>query len=651
MSVSFYNAISGLSSSQTAIDVLSHNLSNINTVGYKQQEVGYSTVFSGMLAVALNSDVTSEVGMTTTVTSTTMDLSQGSLKQTDNVFDMALAGKGWMSVLDSNGNSVYTRTGSFIRDAKGTLITQEGQKLLVANPNNVLRDGDKWVFNPKISIENLITDTTKLSPIELPNDMEFPAQATRNIFFGGNLPNQHIAPHPKPAILESDFGVLYDTNSQDMSIRDKNEVAFGFGDNIHFDDGMVRYDICISDDEEDGNNVNVDFDVNGENIKLTLPDGSKAKVIVDAIAKVLDDKGILYDKTDKSIQIKDKDKLFIKSNGGDEVKNSAAMQRLIYNSSSNEGANFTTIKDFNEDLQNMADFTYGKESTLVDIDEKGRIYIQNNTDYELKATSSKTSNSNEAFINNLGGLGNIIRPRTASMSLEFNRNYQGFGNDIIDADGNKNDLKMEFYKTKITNNTTTWNVTITEISPNGEIISTTNKDLVFDKEGGLLTPTTITIDNAGTKTELNLGGGFRGVTSLAKDNVGFMYDRDGFVKGHLENYDINDEGKILATFSNGKMGVLGQIPIFHFRNEHGLDSLGSNLYTPTVTSGEAYIFKDNNGDYLSGAKIKNYSLETSNVNMAKAMTELIVMQKAFDSNSKAVKTSDQMIQKAIDMKR
>ena len=649
MTTSFYNGISGMKISQTGVDVISDNLSNVNTMGYKQQLVDFSTLFSTTMA-NYGSPVTSDVGYAATITSTTMDLSQGSLKQTDNLFDMSINGRGWLPVIDHEGNTAYTRTGSFVRDASGTLVMQGGQKLLVANPHNVISQGDKWVFNSKISTENLV-DNAQLSPIQLPNDMEFPAQATKNIFLGGNLPNEHKAPNPKPAIGSSDFGVLYNQDAEDMSIRSGDEVAFGFGDNIHFDDGMVRYDICVNDDEQDGKNVNVDFDVNGENIKLTLPDGSTAKVITDAIAKALDEKGISYDKTDNSITLKDKNKLFVKSNGGDEVKNSAAMQRLVYNPDSNDDRNFTTMKDFTDDLQNMSDFTYGADNTLVGIDEKGRLYVQNNTDKELRATSSKTSNSNDAFINNLGQLGNIIRPRTASMSLAFNRNYQGFGSDIIDADGTKNDLKIDFYKTKITGNTTVWNATITETSPDGKVISTKSQDLTFDKGGALLDPTNITIDNNGTKANIDLGGGFKGITSLAKDNVGFVYDRDGFIKGNLENYDISDDGKIIATFSNGKQGILGQIPIFHFRNEQGLDSLGSNLYRPTDNSGGAYVFKGNDGSYIGGAYIKNHTLETSNVNMAQAMTELIIMQKSFDSNSKAITTSDQMIQKAIDMKR
>jgi len=108
---------------------------------------------------------------------------------------------------------------------------------------------------------------------------------------------------------------------------------------------------------------------------------------------------------------------------------------------------------------------------------------------------------------------------------------------------------------------------------------------------------------------------------------------------------------IIANFSNGKNGVIGAIPIFHFQNEQGLDNIGGQNFIETQNSGKAFTYKDNSGNYIIGGRIKNYALETSNVKLSTALTELIIMQKAFDANSKSITTSDEMIKKAIDMKR
>jgi len=650
MNTSFYNGISGMKTQQVGIDVWGDNISNINTIGYKQQEVDFSSLFSARLTTSLNSPVTSDIGMASTTASSVMNLSQGSIQSTDNVFDLALNGKGWMSISDINGDTYYTRTGAFSRDANGTLVNDSGDKLQVVNANNLKFSGNEWTFDSSVPTDNLVTDGVQTTSIDLPNNIIFPPQPTQRVSLGGNLPNQDIAPTPKPAVANSDFGVLYDADAQNMNIKSGEDVVFGFGKNIKYSDGLVRYDICIDDDEVDGNNVDIDFDVNGTNIKLTLPDGSDSKTIVDAIAKKLDDNDILYDKTDNSIQIKDDKKLFIKSNGGDIVTETSAMQKLVYNSDSNTDENFTTMQDFSDDIQNLANFTYGDGAT-VSIDESGKFLITNNTDNDIIAASYSTKNSNDKFIQNLSRLGNIIKPNTASNSLSFNQDYQGFTGDIIDANGNKNDLKFDFYKTKIDGSNTIWRLDLSEVDEDGNILSTQSQDLTFDNTGGLVTPTTMSFNNNGTSTTIDLGGAFTGLTAIDKSNTGFAYSQDGFVEGNLVSYDIGDNGEILANFSNSKSGILGQIPIYHFQNEQGLDAVGGNKFVMTDNSGSAFLYKDMEGNYLSGANIQNYALETSNVNMGQAMTELIVIQKAFDANSKSITTSDQMIQKAIDMKR
>ncbi len=649
MNTSFYNGIAGIKTYQFGIDVDADNISNVNTTGYKQQNVDFDTLFSTSLTS--NGVVTSDIGVGSNPTTTTMDLSQGSIKKTDNVFDIAIEGKGWVKVKDENNLDFYTRTGSFKRDANGELVDANGDKLQVVNAHNLTNKNGEWTFNANIPTDNLVTPSSTTEPIKLPDNITFPAKATENVSIKGNLPNTQTAPDPKPSLTTNNFGVLYDDSAQNMNMKNGQDVAFGFGKNIGYSNGMIRYNQCINDDKVDGKNVNIDFNVNDINIKLTLPDGSTKKTIIDAIAKKLDDNNILYDKGDNYIQIKDADNLKITPNGGDIFKEPANMRRLVYNTD-NTNNNFHTIQDFIDKLQTMADNVYPNDTT-VGLDNKGEIYIQNNTDNViLNAVSSKGKNSNDKFIQNLGALGNTIRPNTASNSLKFQQDYQGFTGTIVDSKGNKNDLKFDFYKTDIKNNQTTWSLNITEKDPEGNIVSQTKQDLTFDNIGGLLTPTTpITIDNNGSPAKISLGQNFSGIISIDKNNSGFEYSQDGVLNGYLKNYDVLDDGKIIANFSNGHMGVLGQVPLYHFQNEQGLDSLGGNLYTQTSNSGQAFLYQNSEGSYLTGANIKNYSLETSNVNLANAMTELIITQKAFDANAKSITTSDQMIQRAIDMKK
>jgi len=649
MNSSFYNGLVGMKTSQMGVDIWSDNIANTNTIGFKQQTIDFSSLFSS--SMTNDGVVTSDIGVGAVLGTTTMDLKQGSIISTDEVFDLALSGDGWFAINDSSNNTMFTRTGTFMRDKNGTLVNQNGQKLQLVNANNLYFENGEWKFDYKIDTSNLVTPQTtpnQLSSIDLPDNITFPGIVTQNIKIGGNLPNGEIAENTKPATINSDFGVLYDNNSHNLNLKDGQDIVFGFGENIKYEDGLIRNDVCISDDEEDGEDVNIDFDINGVNIKTTIADGSSAKEIVDAIADVLDDNDILYDKSDNSIQLKDDKKIIIKNNG--DYFSNVSIAKLTYQSNPKDIYDFTSVSDFIDLLQNLADNVY--DNVTTGINEKGKLFINNNNDkQDIVAQKYSTEATNMEFYDNILNLANVIKPNTASTSLSFYHDYQGFSGDIIDKDGNRNQLKFDFLKTKLDGEETIWTLNLSEIDKDKKIISTKTEQLKFNSKGALLTPDKIEFNNTGETTIIDLGKGFEGITSTDKNNVGFSYSQDGVINGYLTSYDVNDMGEIIANFSNAKSGILGQIPIYHFRNEQGLDSLGRGVFTITNNSGEALLYSDSEGNYLQGSKIKNYSLEASNVNMTQALTELIVTQKAFDANSKSITTSDQFIQKAIDMKR
>jgi len=178
------------------------------------------------------------------------------------------------------------------------------------------------------------------------------------------------------------------------------------------------------------------------------------------------------------------------------------------------------------------------------------------------------------------------------------------------------------------------------------VVNEFQQKFVFDANGELLSPKTLTI-NSPQKMEINFN-----LTSFAKNTaqVSYSFSQDGIEKGYLQDYQIDSNGVISALFSNSRAEALGQIPLFHFQNEQGLDSVGGNLFKETSNSNKAFLYQKD-GTYIPGGQIISGSLENSNVNMTTAMTELIVTQKAFSASAKTVTTSDEMIQKAINLKR
>ena len=117
----------------------------------------------------------------------------------------------------------------------------------------------------------------------------------------------------------------------------------------------------------------------------------------------------------------------------------------------------------------------------------------------------------------------------------------------------------------------------------------------------------------------------------------------------MVSYDINSNAEVIATFTNGLQSSVAKIAIYHFGNDQGLGRATGSKFEATNNSGKAIFFQNTKGENIVGAILNNHKLENSNVTLDVALTELIIYQRSYDANSKIVTTSDQMIQKALQM--
>ena len=113
---------------------------------------------------------------------------------------------------------------------------------------------------------------------------------------------------------------------------------------------------------------------------------------------------------------------------------------------------------------------------------------------------------------------------------------------------------------------------------------------------------------------------------------------------------MDDEGNFGYRDSENNVTMLGQqIALYQFANPEGLDKIGDNLYQPTDASGEALSESTTSG--LITSKVYQGYLEMSSVNVADEMVNMIVAQRAYEMNSKAIQTSDTMLEEANQLKR
>lgn len=210
-----------------------------------------------------------------------------------------------------------------------------------------------------------------------------------------------------------------------------------------------------------------------------------------------------------------------------------------------------------------------------------------------------------------------------------------------------------------------WTCTITmpaaDVGQTGNPVTLATENLTFDSNGNLLAPAAnvagITLPNgdnfADGASALNFtwqlynANGTGLVTQVAAPNSTSNIDANGASSGTLESYTIGSDGTITGSFSNGESQALGQIALANFANEEGLQLDGSTDYSPTLASGAAVVGVAGTGGL---GTISGSSLESSNVDIATEFANLIVAQRGFEADAKAVTTFDQIMQDTIALK-
>ncbi len=144
---SLYIAKTGLDAQQTQLDVISNNLANVSTSGFKRsravfEDMLYQTVREPGAQSTQQTTLPSglQIGTGSRTVATSRIHTQGNLSQTGNALDLAVMGEGFFQIQQPDGTTAYTRDGSFHRDAQGQIVTSNGMPLqpAITVPANTL---------------------------------------------------------------------------------------------------------------------------------------------------------------------------------------------------------------------------------------------------------------------------------------------------------------------------------------------------------------------------------------------------------------------------------------------------------------------------------------------------------------------------------
>ena len=225
---------------------------------------------------------------------------------------------------------------------------------------------------------------------------------------------------------------------------------------------------------------------------------------------------------------------------------------------------------------------------------------------------------------------------------------------VYSASGAPVNVQMRWAKTA-NSPSDTWNMFyLTDSNATGAATKWKNsgQSYVFAADGSLSPAVpTVTIPsvsvNGVSLGNLDLKHGSTGVTQFDDANGTAQVTelaQDGFAAGEFVSVSLNNNGRIVAKYSNGQSVERAQIVTADFNAANQLKKLDGGIYASTSESGEAII--DNDGKGIQGA-----SLEASNTDISEEFTRLIVTQQAYAAGTRIVTTSDKMLQEALNMVR
>lgn len=270
---------------------------------------------------------------------------------------------------------------------------------------------------------------------------------------------------------------------------------------------------------------------------------------------------------------------------------------------------------------------------------------------------------NSNFATSMGALQGALTSGTAVRTSQniYAANHAS-SIDVYDSLGSKHTVRFEFTKTGYTDDGgTEWSMLISVpepgvINPGSNPENIVTGTISFNSDGSLASfnPTnlTYTANNGSTPNqniELQFGtlGQFDGMTSFdAKSNTSGI-SQDGYPGGDLAGIRVDETGTLIGSFTNGRSFGLAQVAMAKFTNNEGLESDGGNTFIQTSNSGDPVI-----GQAAVGGRgfVQASSLEMSNVDLSRSLTQLIVIQRGYQANSKTITTSDQMLNTLLQLK-
>ena len=678
---SMFSGVSGLKGHQTRMDVIGNNIANVNTTGFKASRVTFADMISQNLSGASSPNGTiggvnpKQVGLGMSVASTDLIYTNGSVQQTGKNTDVAISRGDGLFVVSRGEQKFYTRNGAFGFDAEGNLtIPSTGLYVQGYMANN--------------GVLNVAGDNT--TKIRIPAGKSMDATTTATASYTKNLnattPGYQVA----NVLVRYADGTSETTNSYTKNEVGKLVLTMGNGKKIYLSSTApaqtvgtnptgALYSSTISNVtasasghvdaklEMDSNNPSSPKEINGSATTVinrtggtSLTSGTyafgdvfnisgKITNIVSSppsdVVLTLDANNTITPGTPVTIKVPNPTSFTYA------VGDTYTGQLKVTSLTPQAGATVTTADGNSAVLSaalstpiTSASATYthtggAADGTIKSITRES-IYQFSGKKVSSVVLNTKSGTSIDGLIGKSYNAGDTFYPSVATTVT------------VYDSLGAKHDVPVVY--TKAANNK--WTISlgsggdtfnITEADGTVTTVALTKTDLNFDTAGGYVSGSaslnlTYTNGAAPQQVAMNLAAitQYSGTSTISATS-------DGNAAGTLSSVDIDSTGVITGTYTNGVRQKEAQIAMAQFNNPSGLTKMGGNLYQESNNSGTRTI----SGASDIGTELTTSALEMSNVDIADQFSDMIITQRGFQSNSKIITVSDEMLETLINMKR
>jgi len=678
-------ALSGLQNVSLAIDTVSNNIANANTIGYKTGEYVFATQFLN----GSNSSDQPATGQGSQSLGVRRAMTQGAITNSANPLDLAISGKGMFRLLQGSGSAetvdpsavYYSRNGQFGVDKNGYIVNENGMYLTG--------------YQPTLDGKQMTDDLIKNNGL-----LRMPAS---------NLPGNAT------------------TNSRLSAMLDSTSVAFTKSANVSFDPSKATYNNkttqTVFDNSGNAHTLEVYYRrINDSTLSITsgaagytyTPSNSASPTILGTSSVTLSKDTVLRvntapvastltsaASTGTAISL-----TAAPSNAGSAVTIAAGMKVFINGVDSGavvatpiSPTTLTTntaisvpsgasVTFFNKDNATTTTANTTTASTSVNVTSAAEVAIGDKVYLGTTDTGATVTAINGTTITLSGAIGTasttgaaitfkhalsmtLVTPEgteipvtgatnkktsgevltTTTSQVEVFASIDGKFYDYDDASTFSNRAALP--DTQGANGT--GYKTVAKLSfMGGQNIDTIMKDTV---SGEPLFKTTSTLSSrltnqAGGSSDLVFDLDLSGTQLHAGAFQMVKSTQDGEAVARLSSVTVDNAGRIIGVYGTGKQQLIGQVAMVAFDNEEGLIPVGKNAFAPSNMTGTE---QDGTGVTVGRAgtgvlgEIRSQALEASNVDLANELVRLMILQRSYSANSQSLKAVDQTLRDTLQM--